>query len=187
VVKRLLLAAALSFATGSALAGPSARCHAMQQGRRTLATVEVKQFFDRELLRLIRLGLAGKMRVTLVLIRRRALWFDDEVMDVVRVVAVTWDKQRRIYLLDGNPVEPAALDALTLDRVSLGRREANTAGSHYVEVNVQLEVVTASSLLAAGRWLSGKSDGGDDVIATQLARAVAADLTRSESASCDVR
>ena len=185
-MKRLLLVAALAITAGSALAGPAVRCDAVQQGKRTLATVQVQRFFDRELLRLIRLGLAGRIRITLVLIRRRALWFDDEVMDVQRVVAVTWDKQRRVYLLDGAIVDPAALDALVIDRVSFGRRDANTAGSHYVEVNVQLEVVTASSLLAAGRWLTGRNTDADDVIATQLARAIAADLTRSESTSCDV-
>ena len=183
-MKRLALTLLLAASTVYA-AGPSARCDAVQQGKRTLASVQITNFFDRELLRLVRLGLEGRVKVKLVLVKRRAMWFDDDVMTLSRVFVVTWDKKKRTYLLDGTPIPPTALDALLLDRILLGRRDTNTAGSHYVEVDVELEVVTVSSMMTAAKWVTGGTDDGD-MITTQLAKAVVADLTRNASTSCDV-
>jgi hypothetical protein len=177
----LLVAASTAYA-----AGPTARCDAVQQGKRTLATVEIAQFFDKELLRLVRLGLEGRVKVKLVLVKRRTMWFDDDVMKVTRVFVVTWDKKRRVYLLDGTPIAATTLDSLLLDRIPLGRRDSATAGSHYVEVDIELEVVTVASMMTAARWVTGGADDGD-MITTQLAKAVVADLTRNASTSCDVR
>jgi hypothetical protein len=180
------LALALLLVTSTVYAGPSVRCDAVQQGKRTLATVQVAQFFDKELLRLIRLGLEGRLKLTLVLVKRRSMWFDDDVMRLNRTSVVSWDKKKRTYLLDGVPLAATALDALLLDRIALGRRDTNTAGSHYVEVDAELQVVTVSSMMAAAKWVTGGGDDGD-VITTQLAKVVVADLARSASTSCDVR
>jgi len=109
------------------------------------------------------------------------------VLTVTRAALVTWDKQRRVYLLDGGPVTAEALDTLRLERILLGRRDANTAGSHYVEVEVEVEVVTVKSMLSAARWVTGRDSGEGDLITTQLAKVVVSDLARSASDSCNVR
>ncbi len=165
---------------------PSARCAAMQLGRRTVASVDLFHFFDREMLRLIRLGLEGRIQIRLTLMRRRTAWFDDVVLTVEQTLVITWDKERRVYLVDGSAIDAAALDPLSFDRVALGRREGQTAGTHYVEVSVQLQVVTVNSLLNAAGWVAGGQPARDDVVSTRVARAVVEDLTRKAGASCDV-
>jgi len=165
---------------------PSARCQAVQLGRRTVASVDLLHFFDRELLRLIRLGLEGRISVRLSLVRRRTAWFDDVVLSVEQQLVLTWDKDERAYRVNGVPIDAAALDPLSFDRIALGRRDGNTAGSHYVEVSVQLQVVTVKSLLNAAGWVAGGKAARDDVVSTRVARAVVEDLTRKASTSCDV-
>jgi hypothetical protein len=164
---------------------PSARCEAVQLGRRTLASLDLHHFFDRELLRLIRLGLEGRIQVRLTLMRRRTAWFDEVVLTVEQGLVITWDKDQRTYLVNGRAIDAAALDPLAFDRVALGRRDAQTAGTHYVEVSAQLQVVTVKSLLHAAGWVAGGPPRAD-VVTTRVARAVVEDLTRKASTSCGV-
>jgi hypothetical protein len=165
---------------------PSARCSAVQQGRRTLAGVQLAHFFDRELLRLIRLGLEGHITVRLTLMRRRTAWFDDVVLTVEQDLVVTWDKDERIYRINDVPIDAAALDPLAFERISLGRRDGNIAGTHYLEVSVELQVVTVKSLLHAAGWVAGGSPARADVVSTRVARAVVEDLTKKARTSCEV-
>ncbi len=186
-MRRLLLVTIVLFllSAPALAAGPGARCEAVQLGRRTLARVDLFRFFDRELLRLIRLGLEGRIHITLTLMRRRTAWFDDVVLSVDRDVTLTWDDTRRRYLVDGVAIDVVDLEPLRLDRVALGRRDRDTAGTHYVEVSVRLQVVTVTSLLTAANWLTGGKSGPDRV-STSVARAVAEDLLRKASTSCGV-
>jgi hypothetical protein len=179
----LLLAVA-----GSALAaGPGVRCEAEQIGRRTLAHVDLLRFFDRELLRLIRLGLEGRGHVSFALVHRRFAWFDDVVLRYEQDFRLTWDAQKRQFLLDGYPLDVVELNPLHLGRLTLGRRDEDTAGTHYVEVSVRFQVVTVNSLLTAAKWVTGGGKGDQDVVSTRVARVVAEDLVRTASTSCDVR
>jgi hypothetical protein len=185
VVTRLVLLVCLGLA-GVAHADPRARCQAVQIGKRTLARVDLTGFFGKELLRLVRLGLEGRLRISLALVHRRSMWFDDVVLRVDREVTLSWDEETRQYLVDDLPVDPTALEPLVIDRIALGRRD-DTAGSHYVELSVRLQVVTVTSLLSAAGWASGGGMARKDVVSTQVARAVVNDVTRKASSSCEVR
>jgi hypothetical protein len=176
---------ALLGATGAAhAAGPGVRCEAEQIGRRTLAHVDLIRFFDRELLRLIRLGLEGRGHVTFTLVKRRWAWFDDVVLRLEQDFKLTWDAKRRVFLLDGYPLDAVELNPLHLGRLTLGRREEDTVGTHYVEVSVRFQVVTVGSLMTAATWLTGTK--GEDVVSTRVAKVVAEDLVRTARTSCDV-
>jgi hypothetical protein len=170
----------------AAFAAPGVRCEAEQIGRRTLAHVDLLRFFDRELLRLIRLGLEGRGHVSFELVHRRFAWFDDVVLRLEQDFKLTWDAKRRQYLLDGYPLDEVELSPLHLGRLTLGRRDEDTAGTHYVEVSVRFQVVTVNSLLTAASWLTGGGKG-EDVVSTRVARVVAEDLVRTASTSCDVQ
>jgi len=63
----------LAVSSAAFAAGPGVRCEAEQIGRRTLAHVDLLHFFDRELLRLIRLGLEGRGHVSFALVHRSVL------------------------------------------------------------------------------------------------------------------
>jgi hypothetical protein len=125
---------------------PRLRCEAVQLGRRTVARADLMRFFDGEMLRLVRLGLEGRVRLDIRLMRSRTAWFDDVVGSFSQDLAVTWDGERRRYLLNGVAVHPSSLDPLEIDRIPLGRRDRDD--DLYVEVSAKLQVVTFSSLRA---------------------------------------
>jgi hypothetical protein len=167
-----------------AWAAPGARCRAEQAGQRALVSPEVTDLLDPQLLRLVELGLVGRLRVEAALYRRRRLWFDQRVTEQVREYGIGWSPSDRALLVDGQRANPAAWASgrLLLPFLSLPGRLR--AGAHYVEINLRLEVVTSASLGEVARWLVA---GADRTVPRALVDYLAADLARTGSCRCDVR
>jgi hypothetical protein len=176
---------------------PSARCRAERAGERAWVTVTLDELMDPELLRLVSLGLPGRLRVEVSLHRRRRLWFDALVAQETRVVGLAWSKPDGALLLDGRRApDPARLE---LPPSPLRPRSGPPLGAgHYVSVNVRLEVVTAASLGEVARWLVARQNRGErregegaspsnaGVLPRVLVDYLAADLARTASTRCPV-
>jgi hypothetical protein len=184
------LAVALALAAAATRAGAEGAaqvlCRAERAGDRARTELTVIDLFDRDLLRLVRLGLEGRIAVEAILYRRRPLWFDQRLGSETRTQVVAWSRARRTFTLDGVAAEPARM---TLAPVVL---RAAASGAHYVEVSVRLEVVTAGSLVQVARWLvRGENGAGEGATPSLLGRSllsqVAADLARTAQARCPVR
>lgn len=160
---------------------PRAACSAVRAGRRVVVRPEARDFVDAELARLVRLGLAGKLELTVTLVRARPLWFDERLARVQLVQQLTWS-ERDGWALDarGLPDGPALLP---LERVALDAPRDATGGLH-VDVEVRLQVVTAQSLGRVAQWLTGGREGERSAVADDLVRRVAEDLARSARARC---
>lgn len=169
-------------------AAPAATCLAERAGGRALVQVSVHDLFDRELLRLVQLGLVGRVHVELTLYRRRHLWFDARRATASRDAVVTWSRAATSFALDGGRI--ADPQRLALDTFSLRPDdEAIGAGAHYVEINVKLEVVTARSLGQMAKWLvqDGSEGEGASGLSRTLVTYLAADLARTVAGECEVR
>jgi hypothetical protein len=186
VLGGIVLCAVLSVFTRAVADGPAQLlCRAERIGERARAEVTVVDLFDRDLLHLVRLGLEGRIAVEAVLYRRRPLWFDRRQAVESRTSLVTWSRGRGAFALDGQPLPDP--QRVTLPPVVL-RPLAD--GSHYLEISVRLEVVTAGSLVQVARWLV-RGQGGEGPTPSLLGRSllsqVAADLARTASSRCPVR
>ncbi|WP_224242309.1 DUF4390 domain-containing protein [Hyalangium gracile] len=165
---------------------PRAQCTATLSGRRVVVRPEAQSFLPTELDRLLRLGLAGRLEVELTLLRRRKLWFDEQV-DTARLTQVLSFTQG-VYLLDGRPL-PASTTTLELERTAWTLEEPPEPGEAFVvQVSVRLQVVTASSLGKVASWLTKSPSAEDErsTVTRNLLRTVAEDLTRQASGRCDV-
>jgi hypothetical protein len=199
----LALALSLAAATGPSLAAaaPRASCRCERAGDRALVYLALDDLFDRELLRLVRLGLQGRIRIETSLYRRRRFWFDARRATEVREAVVTWSAEQAAFLLDGRTAGDPARLALPAYAV---RPEGERLGTayHYVEVTARLEVVTAASLGQVARWLvagerapatpaDGPGSGEEPPASSPLSRTfvsyLAADLARIASGRCPVR
>lgn len=168
---------------GAAMAdGPTAGCSARVAGSRALVDVELRDFLDSELLKVIRLGLVGRIHLDVSLSRPRPLWFDEPVLTQAYDVALRWSKPESRYVLDGRvDVEDPA--RFTLERMALrpaARFESD--GRYKVEVRVHLQVVTAASLGKALAWMVGKEGGVPEGLLATLAN----DLARVATCACAV-
>ncbi len=147
---------------------------------------EAQAFLTPELDRLLRLGLAGRLEVQLTLLRRRKLWFDAQV-DATQFTQVLSFSQGG-YLLDGRPMSPTAA-SLELERTAWTLEEPpESDDSFVVQLNVRLQVVTASSLGKVASWLTQGESAEDErsAVTRNLLRTVAEDLTRRASGQCAV-
>lgn len=171
---------------------PRVKCVATRSGRRVLVRPEALAFVSPELERLVRLGLAGKLEVTVTLLRRRTLWFDARVGEVKLTQALTFSREGG-YTLDGRPLAsgPALLE---LERVAWTLEEPpEPEASLVARVEVRLQVVTAASLGRVAEWLtSGGSEEAREAETSgtgtsNLLRVVAEDLTRRATGHCEVR
>jgi len=165
---------------------PGARCTATLTGRRVVVRPEAQAFLTQDLDRLLRLGLAGRLEVELTLLRRRKLWFDARVdsAQLTQVLSFT----RGEYLLDGRPL-PSGATTLELERTAWTLEEAPAASDALiVQVNVRLQVVTASGLSKVASWLTQgqPAEAEDSPVTRNLLRSVAEDLTRSAVGRCAV-
>ncbi|GMU06912.1 hypothetical protein [Corallococcus caeni] len=184
-----LVVAAGLLASGARAEEASAACTATLSGRRVTVRPEARAFISPELDRLVRLGLAGKLEVELTLWRRRAFWFDAHVDNarVTQVLAFT----RAGYLLDGRELT-GGVGTLELERVAWTLDARPEAEEHFVvQVEVRLQVVTATSLGRMARWLTQETASEATTEARppllgSLLRSVAEDLARKASARCDV-
>ncbi len=102
---------ALFVAVPAARAAVGVQCKVERAGERAVVAVTLADVLDPDLRRLVELGLAGRLRVEVRLHRRRAFWFDSQVGEDVRQSVLQWSRQRSSMLLDGQPVDPARLDA----------------------------------------------------------------------------
>jgi hypothetical protein len=124
--------------------------------------------------------------VELTLLRRRRLWFDEQV-DSARLTQVLSFSQGE-YLLDGRAL-PSGATALELERTAWTLETPPESGDSFVvKVSVRLQVVTASSLGKMASWLTqGPSPESErSTVTRNLLSSVAEDLTRRASGRCEV-
>ncbi len=183
-----LLAAGALGASPVGAEEPRVACVATRSGRRVLVRPEALAFLSPELERLIQLGLAGKLEVTVTVLRHRRLWFDARVGETTLTQVLAFSRQEG-YALDGRALAsgPASLE---LERVAWTLEEPPEPGARFVaQVEVRLQVVTAASLGKVAEWLTRgprEASGEGGTVTQNLLRTVAEDLTRRASGRCDV-
>ncbi len=181
-----ILATACTLAAGTALAAdpPSASCRALLAQDRALVDIQLSRFIDPRLAKLIRLGLAGRIQLELVLYRQRPFWFDEAQERTTRETVLRYHPDPGGFLLDGDREVEDPL-RLSLARIALRPVDGLEEGGLYqVEVKVSLRVVTPQSLGKVAAWLAGHGRQGEDDVSQTLLQAVAEDLARTAHARC---
>ena len=184
-----LLLALAAPATAATREPPSASCSARLAGRRVIVNAALAGLFDPELLRLVRLGLAGRLEVEIALQRKRLLMFSEALASERYQATLSYDETSQEFRIDGRGVG-AELLSLTLDRVTLTLRAPPPEGPHSVRVTARLEVVTASSLLQLARFFGGREkdkpadEGEAPGLSSLLVKSLLQDLARSATGSC---
>ena len=185
-VPALLLASAT---TAGAREPPAASCNARLAGRRVIVYATLDGFFDDDLLRLVRLGLAGRLDVEVALQRKRLLLFSEAQASERYRAIVSWDDKSQEFRIDGRGVG-SELRNLALDRMMLSLRAPPPEGPHSVRVSARLEVVTAASLFQVVRWIGGREkeksaeEAEGSGVSGLLVKSLLQDLARSASGSC---
>jgi hypothetical protein len=177
---RRKLAVALLLLAGAAKAQELA-CKAVLAGTRALVDATVHGLLDRELLRIVKLGVSGRLTVEASVVRRRQLWFGRVVAATTRELPLAWSEERGVFELDGRPL--ADPEHVSLERIVLSLGEANDPHVYDVEVVTRLVVVTPGSLGRVAHLLEGESDSA---LTRTLLGAIANDLTRSANGICRV-
>src|SRR5262245_188718 len=180
-----------SAARAAARDPPSASCSARLAGRRVIVNATLAGFFDPELLRLVRLGLAGRLEVEVALQRKRFLMFSESLASHRYQAMLSYDEKSQEFRIDGRGVGDELL-SLTLDRVTLNPRGAPPEGEHSVRVSARLEVVTASSLLQLARFFGARErdkaaepEEGSGM-SRLLVKSLLQDLARSATGTCEL-
>jgi hypothetical protein len=181
LLDRRKLAVVLLLLAGAAKAQEVA-CKAVLAGTRALVDATVHGLLDRELLRIVKLGVSGRLTVEASVVRRRQLWFGRVVAATTRELPLTWSEARGVFELDGRALRDP--EHASLERIALSLGEADDPGAYQVEVVTRLVVVTPGSLGRVAGLLAGESDSA---LARTLLGAIANDLTRSASGSCAVQ
>ena len=177
---RRKLAVALLLLAGAAKAQEVA-CKAFLAGTRALVDATIHGLLDRELLRIVKLGVPGKLTVEATVSRRRQLWFGRVVTTAARELPLRWSEERGAFELDGRALPDP--EHISLERIPLVLGEAEEPAAYQVEVVTRLVVVTPGSLGRVAHLLEGESDSA---LTRTLLGAIANDLTRSANASCPV-
>jgi len=178
---RRRLAVALLLLAGAAKAQEVA-CKAVLAGTRALVDATMHGLLDRELLRIVKLGLSGRLTVETSVVRRRQLWFGRVVAATTRELPLTWSEERGAFELDGRALPDP--EHVSLERIALSLGEADDPRAYEVEVVTRLVVVTPGSLSRVAGLLAGESDSA---LARTLLGAIANDLTRSANGTCPVQ
>ena len=181
LVDRRRLAVAFLLLAGAAKAQEVA-CKAVLAGTRALVDATVHGLLDRELLRIVRLGVSGRLTVEAMVVRRRQLWFGRVVAATTREVPLTWSEERGAFELDGRPLPDP--EHVSLERIALSLGEADDPRAYEVEVVTRLVVVTRGSLGRVAGLLAGDSDSP---LTRTLLDAIANDLTRTANGTCPVQ
>jgi len=181
LVDRRRLAVAFLLLAGAAKAQEVA-CKAVLAGTRALVDATVHGLLDRELLRIVRLGVSGRLTVEAMVVRRRQLWFGRVVAATTREVPLTWSEERGAFELDGRPLPDP--EHVSLERIALSLGEADDPRAYEVEVVTRLVVVTRGSLGRVAGLLAGESDSP---LTRTLLDAIANDLTRTANGTCPVQ
>jgi hypothetical protein len=174
------LAVTLLLLAGAAKAQEVA-CKAVLAGTRALVDATVHGLLDRDLLRIVKLGLSGRLTLTTSVARRRQFWFGRVVATTTRELPLTWSEDRGAFELDGRPIGDP--EHLTLERVALSLGESDDPRAYEVEIATRLVVVTQGSLGRVAGLLAGESDSA---LSRTILGAVANDLTRSANGACGV-
>ena len=181
----VLAAAALLVGASAARAEPAATCTARAVEGRVLAEVELRDFFDDETVRLMRLGLQGRLRVEATVLRKRWLFAQQRVAEEALDQTVSISSADGRLLLDGRPDvrDPARL---SLGRIAIPMDRPPPAGAT-LEVRVRLQVITATTLGDVASWVTGRKK---EEVGSSLERGVVAavvdGLARRATASCVV-
>ena len=178
---RRRLAVALLLLAGAAKAQEVA-CKAVLAGTRALVDATVHGLLDRELLRIVKLGVSGRLTVETSVVRRRQFWFGHVVAVTTREIPLTWSEERGAFELDGRALPDP--EHVPLERIALSLGEADDPRAYQVEVVTRLVVVTQGSLGRVAGLLAGESDSA---LARTLLGAIANDLTREANGSCPVQ
>ncbi|HZX96357.1 MAG TPA: hypothetical protein VFE90_17685 [Myxococcales bacterium] len=178
LLDRRKLALALLLLAGAAKAQEVA-CKAVLAGTRALVDATIHGLLDRELLRIVKLGVAGRLTVETTVTRRRQLWFGHVVAATRRDLPLTWSEERGAFELDGRALPDP--EHFALERIPLPLGEADDARAYEVEVVTRLVVVTRGSLGRVADLLEGESDSP---LTRTVLGAIANDLTRSASGTC---
>lgn len=178
---RRKLAVALLLLAGAAKAQEVA-CKAVLAGTRALVDATIHGLLDQELLRIVKLGVSGRLTVETTVVRRRQLWFGRVVAATKRELPLTWSEERGAFELDGRAL--ADPEKVSLERIVLPLGEADDPRAYEVEVVTRLVVVTPGSLSRVADLLEGESESP---LARTLLGAIASDLTRSASGACSVQ
>ena len=164
---------------------PRATCSATRTGTRVLVRPEAHAFIDAELDRLLRLGLAGKLELTVTLLRRRPAWFDARLAQQQLTEVLSYDEATRRYVLSGRPLSDGPT-SLPLGRTALQLEQLPEVDALLeVELDVRLQVVTAASLGRMAAWLTQSETRS--AVSENLLRTVAEDLQRRARARCRVQ
>jgi len=177
---RRKLALALLLLAGAAKAQEVA-CKAVLAGTRALVDATIHGLLDRELLRIVKLGVSGRLTVEASVVRRQKLWFGRVVATSARDLPLTWSEERGVFELDGRALPDP--DHIALERIALALGETEDPRAYEVEVVTRLVVVTPGSLGRVAHLLEGETDSA---LTRTLLGAIANDLTRSGSGSCAV-
>ena len=156
-------------------------CKAVLAGTRALVDATVHGLLDRELLRIVKAGMTGKLTVETSVVRRRSLWFGRTVAYTSRELPLTWSEERGAFELDGRAL--ADPEHVPLERISLALGESEDPRAYEVEVTTRLVVVTPGSLGRVAGFLEGETDSA---LARTVLGAIANDLTRSANGACAV-
>ncbi|HUJ27916.1 MAG TPA: hypothetical protein VLW85_17970 [Myxococcales bacterium] len=178
---RRKLAVLLLLLAGAAKAQEVA-CRAVLAGTRALVDATIHGLLDRDLLRVVKLGIAGRLTVQTSVVRKRQLWFGRVVAVTTRELPLTWSEERAAFELDGRAL--ADPDLVPLERIALPVGEADDPRAYEVEVTTRLVVVTPNSLGRVADLLAGESESP---LAKTLLGAIASDLTRTAAGSCPVQ
>ena len=178
---RRKLAVALLMVAGAAKAQEVA-CKAVLAGTRALVDATVHGLLDQELLRIVKLGLAGRLTVEASVVRRRQLWFGRVVAATSREIPLIWSEERGAFELDGRALTDP--EHVPLERIALSLGEAEDPRAYEVEVVTRLVVVTPGSLGRVAGLLAGESESP---LARTLLGAIANDLVRSANGTCPVQ
>ena len=181
LLDRRKLAVALLLVAGAAKAQEVA-CKAVLAGTRALVDATVHGLLDRELLRLVKLGVAGRLTVEASVVRRQTLWFGRVVAATAREIPLTWSEERGAFELDGRALPDP--ENVSLERIALSLGEADDPRAYEIEIVTRLTVVTRGSLGRVAGLLAG---GSESALARTLLGAIANDLTVSASGTCPVQ
>jgi hypothetical protein len=153
-------------------------CAAVWGDGRALVDVTVRDLVGRDFERLLKLGLAGNLRLDVTLFRVRAFWLDEAKGRSRHTFSLSYSKKTGHYSLGERPVADPSVLALPRFSVSV---EGNPDQARYrVEVHARLQVVTPDGLQQVVSW------GSDDSAPGPILAALAEGLVREESAHCNV-
>jgi hypothetical protein len=180
----LLLACLAASAAGAS--EPAARCQGRRSEDLVVGSVELRGLLDADSLRLLQLGMKGRLHIDAVVVRKRWGLFEQNAGTSASDAEIGFGAGRLV--VDGRPQEGSE-GSITLERVAVPLQERGRADQALtLRVSVRLRIVTASTLSKVAAWAteSSEEDASSSIITRGLLSAVAEDLTRSAEATCPV-